>query len=76
MNLAIGDAVKNSSILKVALDIAYEISRLIQYSPTRHERFDSIKDELAPGYGGIRTLWPTRYVLSPSDLIVVIFSVF
>ena len=43
LNLAIGDAVKNSSILKDALDIAYEISKLIQYSPKRQERFDRIK---------------------------------
>ena len=35
LNLATGDAVKNSSILKDALDIAYEISKLIKYSPIR-----------------------------------------
>ena len=34
---------KHSSILKDALDIAYEISKLIQYSPKRQERFDRIK---------------------------------
>ena len=34
---------KHSSILKEALDIAYEISKLIQYSPKRQERFDRIK---------------------------------
>ena len=43
LNLAIGDAVKNSSILKDALDIAYEISKLTQYSPKRQEIFDRIK---------------------------------
>ena len=75
LNFAIGDAVKNSSILKDALDIAYKISELIQFSPKRQERFDRIKDELAPDYGGIRTLCPTRYTLSLSDLIVMIFSV-
>ena len=72
LNLAIGDAVKNSSILKDALDIAYEISKLIQYSPKRQERFDRIKDRLAPDYGGIRTLCLTIYVLSLSDLIDMI----
>ena len=48
LNLAIGDAVKNSSILKDALDIAYKTSKLIQYFPKHQEKFDHIKAELVP----------------------------
>jgi len=35
LNLAVGDSVKNSKILKDALEITFEVSKLVKYSPKR-----------------------------------------
>ena len=44
-NLAVGDAVKQSKVCQDALDLAYEISKLIHYSPKRNAAFHLIKAE-------------------------------
>ena len=43
--LAIGDSMKQSKVCRDALDTAYEISKLLRYSPKRHAAFDRIRVE-------------------------------
>ena len=43
LNLAVADTVKQSKICKDALDTAFEITRLIKFSPKRNAAFDRIK---------------------------------
>ena len=45
LNLAVGDAVKQSKVCQDALDLAYEISKLIHYSPKRNAAFHRTKAE-------------------------------
>ena len=54
LNLACSDAIKGCKITKEALDSAYELIKLIKFSPKQHAIFDKIKDELAPGTAGIK----------------------
>ena len=39
LNLAAGDTIKRCTVLKKALDITYEMSKLIKYSPKRDAMF-------------------------------------
>ena len=40
LNLAAGDAIKGCKVLQDTLDITFEISRLIKFSPKRNNMFD------------------------------------
>lgn len=40
-NLATGDAIKRCKIMKDALDIIFEVSKLIKYSPKRDVQFEN-----------------------------------
>lgn len=68
LNLAIGDTVKQSKVMRDALDITHEISKLLKYSPKRDSLFESIKQELAPDTPGFRTLCPTRWTVRANSL--------
>ena len=46
LNLAVADTVKQSKICRDALDTAFEITRLIKFSPKRNAAFDRIKSAL------------------------------
>lgn len=63
LNLAVGDMVKKSKILKKALETTHEIIKLVKYSPRRENLFNTIKGEMAPGTIGVRTLCPTRWTV-------------
>jgi len=45
------------------MDIVFEISKLIKFSSKREAIFSKLKEELAPGNPGIRTLCPTRWTV-------------
>ena len=47
LNLAVSDAIKQSKMCQGALDTAYEITKLIKFSPKRNAAFDRIKNELS-----------------------------
>ena len=55
-------------MLKKALDITYEMSKLIKYSPKRDVMFSKLKDELQPECPGIRVLCPTRWTVRADSL--------
>ena len=63
LNLACADAIKHSKVMRDALDTAYEIVKLIKYSPQRQSSFMTLKAELAPGTPGVRSLCPTRWTV-------------
>ena len=65
MNLAVADTVKQSKVCRDALDTAFEITRLIKFSPKRNSAFDQIKlSSEDDGYSspiGIRTFCHTEH---------------
>ena len=43
LNLAVGDCVKKNTILRDTLDVTFEISKLVKFSPRRDTEFEKIK---------------------------------
>jgi len=56
LNLAAGDTIKKSSVMKKALDITLEMSELIKFSPKRDSLLQILKEELQPECPGMRVL--------------------
>ena len=72
LNLAVGDSIKNNSVLRDTLDTTFEISKLVKYSPRRDTIFEKLKAELAPDTPGFRTLCPTRWTVRAASLSSVL----
>lgn len=72
LNLAAGDAIKNSTVMKSALDTTHEISKLVKYSPRRGALFETLKTQLAPDSPGIRILCPTRWTVRADSLASIL----
>ena len=68
LNLAAGYAIKKCKIMKDALDIIFEVSKLIKYSPKRDVQFESLKQNFAPDTPGYRVLYPTRWTICANPL--------
>ena len=60
LNLATSDAIKGCKVVSDVLDMTFEISKLIKFSPRREGLFVNIKKELAPDSPGLRVLCPTH----------------
>ena len=45
------------------MDVVFEISKLLQYSPKRTTAFKDIKAEVSPDSVGFRVLRPTRWTV-------------
>ena len=73
LNLAIGETIKRSKVCCDALDVAFEICKLIKFSPKRNALFHEIKaanaDELESS-AGIQTFCPTRWTVQGKSLLV------
>ncbi len=78
LNLAACDSIKKNKILCDVLDSVNEISKLLKFSPQRSAKFAKLKQEIAPGTPGFRTLCPTRWTVRGNSLKSVIdnYSVF
>ena len=63
LNLAISDTVKGCKVMKDALDLIFEVTKLIKYSPKRDVQFEKLKSELAPDTPGFCVLCPTRWTV-------------
>ena len=63
LNLACGDTIKTSKLLKDALDTTHEITKLIKKSPRRNAIFDRLREEMISDAPGIRVLFPTRWTV-------------
>ena len=68
LNLAVSDTIKKCALMKSTLDTTHEITKLVKYSPRRESLFNVIKDEIAPGNIGIRTLCPTRWTVKADTM--------
>ena len=68
LNLAAGDAIKKCKLTKDALDVAFEVSRLLSFSPKRTAQLERIKEELSLESPGFRVLCPTRWTVRASSL--------
>ena len=68
LNLAVSDTVKGCEVVKDALDIPFEVSKLISFSPKRAAQFEKLKAELAPTGSGFRVLCPTRWTVRAASL--------
>ena len=68
LNLAASDTIKKSKIVKDALDLTQEITKLIKYSPRREGVFKSIKEACLDDTSGIRVLCPTRWIVRADAL--------
>ena len=68
LNLAAGDTIKKSAVMKKALDITLEMSKLIKFSPKRDAMFHKLKEELQPECPGMRVLCPTRWTVRADSL--------
>ena len=67
LNLAIGDTVKQLKVCRDALDVVFEISKLIQFSPKRNLalvriRVENPTDNEGPNVG-IRAFCSTRWTI-------------
>ncbi|XP_048732510.2 zinc finger MYM-type protein 1-like [Ostrea edulis] len=68
LNLAVGDTVKRSKVMRDALDTVFEMSKLIKYSPRRDTILEQLKREMAPDTPGFRVLCPTRWTVRAASL--------
>ena len=77
INLAVNDALKSSKLLKDALDMTREVTKLIKYSPRREAIFRRLKKEKHfeienDNSPGIRVLCPTRWTVCSDSLSSII----
>lgn len=67
LNLAVSDSIKKTKVCRDAMDVAFEIAKLIRFSPKRNAMFDKIRaeDTLEDNTvsKGIRALCPTRWTV-------------
>ena len=59
---------KQSRVMRDALDTTYEMSKLVMYSPKRDSLFEKLKQELAPETPDFRTLCPTQWTVRANSL--------
>ena len=69
LDLAAGDSIKNSKIVKNVLDVTYKICKL---PPRRDSLFDKIKKDVCPGTTGFRVLCLTCWTVCAASLSSVI----
>lgn len=68
LNLAVGDTVKRSKVMRDSLDTVFEMSKLVKYSPRRDTILEQLKREMAPDTPGFRVLCPTRWTVRALSL--------
>ena len=68
LNLACVDTIKQSKLMKDALDIAHEISKLVKKSPRRQACLERLKAAMDMDSPGIRVLCPTRWTVRAETL--------
>ena len=77
LNLTVADAIKQSKVYHDALGTAFEISKLIRFSPKRNAAFNKIKvensaeDKSGPSHG-IRSFCPTRWTVRGDPIASII----
>ena len=76
LNLAANDTIKNSRVMKSALETTHEITKLIKFSPRREAIFRDLKAESdfasKNRAAGIRVLCPTRWTVRADSLLSIL----
>ena len=70
LNLA--DTIKRCKHTKDAMDVTFEVSKLVKFSPKRTAMLEKLKEELALESPGFHVLCPTRWTVraaSPKSLL-------
>ena len=49
--------------MRDTLDAAFELNKVIKYSPKRERAFNRLREETPPGNSGYATLYPTRWTV-------------
>ena len=49
--------------MRDTLDAAFELNKVIKYSPKRERAFNRFREETPPGNSGYATLYPTRWTV-------------
>ena len=57
--------------MKKVLEITYEITKPVKYSPRRQNVFDKLKDSVQPGSPGICVLCPTRWTVCADSMLII-----
>ena len=68
LNLVMCDTIKKYKLTRDALDTAYKISKLINYSPKHHHLFEELKQQFSPDNPGFQVLCPTRWTVRVESL--------
>ena len=79
LNLAVSDTMKKSKVCRDALDMAFEIARLIKFSPKREAALEKIcsshQDDLElPTPVGIRAFCPTHWTVWGDSLESILLN--
>ena len=73
INLAAGDAIRRTKVMKDAMESAYEITKLIKYSHRPEEIFCTQRASADHLYGaGLRVLCPTHWTVRADSLALII----
>ena len=73
LNLAVADTIKQSKVCSDALEVAFEVTKLIKFSPKRNAVFDQIKSNEDENVGGsIRSFCPTRWTVRGNSISSII----
>ena len=68
LNLAVGDTVKRSKVMRDSLDTVFEKFKLIKDSPRRDTILEQLKREMAPDTSGFHVLCATRWTERAASL--------
>ena len=72
LSLACSDSVMRCKLMRNALDIVYEITKLIKKSPRLDAAFQTIREQLSSASPGVRILCPTRWTVRAEALLSII----
>jgi hypothetical protein len=72
LNLCLQDVSKKSIPVRSALDLVWEICKLISYSPKRSLIFEQCRDAMSVSGTGLRPLCPTRWTVRTTSIDAVL----
>ena len=68
LNLAAGDAIKKCKHTKDALDVAFEVSKLVKYSPKKAVELEKVREELTLDSLVFCVMCPTCWTVCAASL--------
>ena len=72
LHLAVGDSVRHCKLLKDTIDITFEVSKLVKFSPKSNVQFKKLKTDLVSDSPGFIIFCPTRWTVRAASLRSVI----